>query len=84
MDVFAADGENIGKVDHMQDGRIKLAKNSSPDGQHHFIPLNWIDHIDQHVHLTKTLSDIRASTQGVQPTDAVPEAGTSDAMPKTA
>ncbi len=59
MDVIAADGENLGKVDHMQDGRIKLAKNSSPDGQHHFVPLDWIDHIDQHVHLNKTLSAIR-------------------------
>ncbi len=62
MDVIAADGENLGKVDHMQDGRIKLAKNSSPDGQHHFVPLEWIDHVDQHVHLNKTLSAIREVT----------------------
>ena len=71
MDVIAADGERIGKVDHMQDGRIKLAKTSSPDGQHHFVPLAWIDHLDQHVHLNKTLSDIRAGT-GAQESSAHP------------
>jgi hypothetical protein len=62
MDVIAADGENIGKVDHMQDGRIKLTKTSSPDGQHHFVPLSWVERVDQHVHLNKTLSDIKAQS----------------------
>jgi hypothetical protein len=80
MDVIAADGQNIGKVDHMQDGRIKLAKTSSPDGQHHFVPLDWIDHIDQHVHLNKTLSDIRAQASGGAKSDAVPAAKPHDAV----
>ena len=87
MDVIAADGEKIGKVDHMQDGKIKLTKNDSPDGQHHLVPLEWIDHIDAHVHLNKTLGDIRASTQGkasVSATDAVPDVGMRDAVPKKA
>jgi hypothetical protein len=80
MDVIAADGESIGKVDHMQDGRIKLTKTSSPDGQHHFVPLTWIDHIDAHIHLNKTLSAIRASGSAGG-SDAVPEARLSDAVP---
>ncbi len=63
MDVIAADGETIGKVDHVQDGRIKLTKTSSPDGQHHFVPLEWIDHIDRHIHLNKTLGAIRAGSE---------------------
>ena len=87
MDVIAADGESIGKVDHMQEGKIKLTKNDSPDHQHHFVPLMWIDHIDKHVHLNKTLADIRAVTRGasgVSKTDAVPEVGLRDAVPKTA
>ena len=62
MSVIAADGEAIGKVDHVQDGRIKLTKNDSPDGQHHFVPLHWIDHVDAHVHLGKTLAEIRTAT----------------------
>lgn len=80
MDVIAADGQSIGKVDHMQDGRIKLAKTSSPDGQHHFVPLDWIDHIDQHVHLNKTLSAIRAQASGAGKSDAVPAAKSHDAV----
>ena len=63
MEVISADGQKIGTVDHL-DGpdRIKLAKSTSPDGQHHYVPFTWIDHIDQHVHLKKTLADIKAGT----------------------
>jgi hypothetical protein len=85
MEVIAADGEKIGKVDHMQDGKIKLTKNDSPDGQHHLVPLEWIDHVDAHVHLNKSLKDIKASTSGGQAgagqTDAVPDPGLRDAVP---
>lgn len=61
MEVISADGQRIGTVDHM-DGpdRIKLARTTSPDGQHHDVPLTWIDHIDQHIHLRKTLAEIKA------------------------
>jgi hypothetical protein len=48
--------EEVGKVDHL-DGpdKIKLTKQSSPTGEHHhFIPVSWIDHVDQHVHMNKT------------------------------
>jgi hypothetical protein len=83
MDVIAADGENIGKVDHLQASRIKLTKNSSPDGQHHFVPLDWIDHVDKHVHLNKTLADIRAQASlHSAETEAVPDAGNQDAAPR--
>jgi hypothetical protein len=50
------------KVDHL-DGpdKIKLTKQSSPNGEHHhFIPVSWIDHVDQHVHLNKTGADVTA------------------------
>ena len=61
MDVIAADGIKIGTVDHM-DGpdRFKMAKNTSPDGLHHEVPLSWVDHVDTHVHLNKTLAEIKA------------------------
>ena len=61
MDVIGSDGVKIGTVDHL-DGpdRIKLAKSTSPDGQHHYVPLAWIDHVDRHVHLTKTSADAKA------------------------
>ena len=72
MDVIAADGEKIGKVDHFEDGKIKLTKTDSPDGRHHFVPVAWIDHVDAHVHLNKSLADIRASTVSPGTSEAVP------------
>ncbi len=61
MNVIASDGTKVGTVDHM-DGpdRIKLAKSTSPDGQHHYVPLAWVDHVDQHVHLNKATSAVKA------------------------
>ena len=62
MAVIASDGTQIGTVDHM-DGpdKIKLAKNTSTDGQHHYVPLAWVDHIDTHVHLNRAAADVRAN-----------------------
>jgi hypothetical protein len=56
------DRKTVGKVDHLDGAdKIKLTKQSSPDGQHHyFIPVSWIDHVDQHVHLNKTGADVTA------------------------
>ena len=61
MDVIAADGAKIGRVDHMEGtNQIKLAKSDAPDGKHHFIPLSWVDHVDQKVHLNKAANDAKA------------------------
>jgi uncharacterized protein (TIGR02271 family) len=61
MDVISQDGQKVGTVDHL-DGpdRIKLAKNTSPDGEHHIVPFAWIDHVDQHVYLKKTTAEVEA------------------------
>ena len=53
MDVIASCGKKVGVVDHVEGGAIKLTRNDSPDGQHHFIPTGWVDHVDAHVHLNK-------------------------------
>lgn len=53
MDVIASCGKKVGVVDHVEGSTIKLTRNDSPDGQHHYIPTNWIDHVDAHVHLKK-------------------------------
>jgi hypothetical protein len=53
MDVIASCGTKVGVVDHMEGGAIKLTKHDSPDGQHHYIPTAWVDHVDNHVHLKK-------------------------------
>src|SRR3982750_4860787 len=65
MDVISSDKKTVGKVDHMEGpDKIKLTKQSSPDGQHHhFIPLAWVDHVDQHVHLNKSGADVTSHWQ---------------------
>ena len=61
MEVIAADGIHVGTVDHMDgESRIKLTKSDSDDGKHHLIPINWVDHVDAHVHLTKNSDDVRS------------------------
>ncbi|HWW46833.1 MAG TPA: DUF2171 domain-containing protein [Xanthobacteraceae bacterium] len=61
MDVQASDGQVIGKVDHMEGAdTIKLTKDNSPDGKHHFVPLNWVTKVDQQVHLNKSAKDAKA------------------------
>ncbi len=62
MDVIASDGTKVGTVDHMDGAEtIKLAKNTSPDGEHHYVPMAWVDHIDQHVHLKRTTAEVKAA-----------------------
>ena len=53
MDVIASCGKKVGVVDHVEGAAIKLTKNDSPDGQHHFIPTEWVERVDSHVHLKK-------------------------------
>ncbi|CAN5315109.1 hypothetical protein BH11PLA2_BH11PLA2_52020 [soil metagenome] len=53
MDVIASCGKKIGVVDHVDGKAIKLTKKDSAGGQHHFIPTDWVDHVDNHVHLKK-------------------------------
>ena len=59
MAVVSSCGCTMGKVDHMEGGAIKLTKGDSPDGQHHFIPADWVDHVDNHVHLKKNADETR-------------------------
>ena len=60
MEVRGADGSHVGTVDHMEgDSRIKLTRSDSQDGRHHLIPLDWVDHVDAHVHLNKNAEDVK-------------------------
>lgn len=67
MEVKSVDGKHIGTVDHMDgESRIKLTKQDSRDGKHHEIPLDWVDHVDAHVHLSKKATDVQATWTDVQ------------------
>lgn len=59
MSVISSCGCTMGKVDHLEGGAIKLTRGDSPDGMHHFIPVTWVDHVDNHVHLTKNADETR-------------------------
>ena len=44
--VIGADGVHVGTVDHVLGDRIKLAKNDSGDGKHHFIATGLVAEIE--------------------------------------
>ena len=61
MDVIASCGKQVGKVDHLEGtDKIKLTKADDPghSGHHHLIPVSWVDHVDQHVHLNKNSQEV--------------------------
>ena len=53
----------IGQVDHVQGQSLKLTKDDS--GKHHLIPLDWIDRVDDKVHVTKKADEVKTSWQTV-------------------
>jgi len=62
MEVLGSDGVHVGTVDQMEGAdAVKLAKDD-PDagGEHHFIPLAWVDHVDEHVHLKQAAAEAMA------------------------
>jgi hypothetical protein len=61
MSVIACCGKKVGVVDRVEGSAIKLTKNDSPDGQHHFIPVGWIERVDSHVHLKKNSQETEQS-----------------------
>jgi hypothetical protein len=59
MEVLGADGEHIGTVDYCDGASITLTKSDpASGGKHHNIPLEWVERLDAHVHLSKTADDV--------------------------
>ena len=55
MEVVGSDGQHVGTVDKVRDGRIVLTKSdSSAGGHHHSIPCGWLESVDDKVTLNKT------------------------------
>jgi len=62
MEVVGADGVHVGTVDHLE-GRdlVKLTKDDpDADGEHHYIPLAWVDHVEAKIHLKQSGAEARA------------------------
>lgn len=62
MEVVGSDGVHVGTVDHMQGAdQVKLSKSDKDaGGEHHFIPLAWVDRVDSKVHLKQSGAEARA------------------------
>jgi hypothetical protein len=63
MEVISSCGCRVGTVDRMEGGVLKLTRKDSPDGRHHFVPMSWIDHVDEHVHLNKDADETRRALE---------------------
>ncbi|WP_076072856.1 DUF2171 domain-containing protein [Sphingomonas montana] len=46
MNVIGADGVHVGTVDHLDGDRIKLTKNDSGDGKHHYIATGLVAEVE--------------------------------------
>ena len=46
MDVVDDNGGHVGTVDHVDGDRVKLTRDSSPDGEHHYVPLSQVAGIE--------------------------------------
>ena len=55
MEVVGMDGKHVGTVDHLATAdRIILSKEDpKAGGRQHLITLDWVDYVDQKVHLNK-------------------------------
>ena len=55
MEVVGSDGKQIRTVDHVDGDDLKLSnKGPSAGGKHHLIPVDWVQRVDQKVHLNKS------------------------------
>jgi hypothetical protein len=56
MEVVGSDGKHVGTIDHLEGPERILLTRDDPKagGQHHLISIDWVDYVDQKVHLNKT------------------------------
>jgi hypothetical protein len=62
MEIVGSDNVHVGIVDHMESADLVKLTLDDPDsgGEHHFIPLAWVDHVDQKVHLKQAGAEAKA------------------------
>src|SRR5262245_14251602 len=64
MDLFASDGLRVGVVDQVEGGSIKLTRTSPESGgEHHYVPLEWVEAVDWAVYLNKPAGEVRSEWQ---------------------
>ena len=57
MDVLGSDGAHVGTIDELEGDMIRLTKTDSPDGKHHYLSTDFVDHVDAEVHLSITAEE---------------------------
>ncbi len=65
-EVIGADGVHVGTVDHIQGDRIKLTRNDSSDGKHHFIPAALIAEIEDGTVRLSANADVAVTFEDVE------------------
>ena len=80
MPVLCSNDEQVATVDHVEGNSIKLTKQGSPDGQHHWIPMDWVTRVDQHVHIDRSGDQARREWMSSPPQGAMQDE-TSGAVP---
>ncbi len=68
MEVYGSDHVLVGLVDRLEgDDMIKLTKSDSADGVHHFVGIEDVDHVDKHVHLSRSAEEVMAEWDEDEP-----------------
>ena len=60
MKVVCSKGNQLGVVEQIEDGLIKLTRQDSPDQKHHYIPTSLVSRVDKVVHVSKTGDEIHS------------------------
>jgi len=68
MEVIGSDGSHVGIVDHVEGQTIRLTRSDpAAGGVHHWIPLEWVDLVDDVVHLSKPCDEATRRWQSAAP-----------------
>src|SRR5688500_14034244 len=67
MPVVCSNGGQFGTVDRVEGSSIKLTKDDQ--GQHHWIPMDWVTKVDQHVHVDRPGAQAMREWSTSPPTD---------------
>ena len=60
LQVKDKDGEHVGTVDHLDGDQLKLTRDDSTDGQHHYVALSQVESMDNvAVYLNVSRNDIK-------------------------
>ena len=71
MEVVGSDGGHVGIVDQIEGQSIRLTRGDpNAGGVHHWIPMNWVDLVDNVVHLNRRQDDATRQWQAAAPAAA--------------